>query len=62
MNADGAAEMGAQIADVVIPQLNLPIQMRRFYDVNTAELVYSVGLLLGATPGRVEAGVRIVAE
>jgi hypothetical protein len=36
--------------------------MRRFYDVNSAELVYSVGLLFGATPGRVEAGVRIVAE
>lgn len=62
VNADGAAEMGAQIADVVIPQLNLPVQMRRFYDVNTAELVYSVGLLFGATAGRAEAGVRIVAE
>jgi hypothetical protein len=36
--------------------------MRRFYDVNTAELVYAVGLLFGATAGRVEAGVRIVAE
>jgi hypothetical protein len=54
--------MGAQIADVVIPQLNLPVQFRRFYDVNTAELVYSVGCLIGATSGRSEAGVRIVAE
>lgn len=62
VNADGAAEMGAQIADVVVPQLNLPVQMRRFYDVNSAELVYALGCLYGATPGRAEAGVRIVAE
>jgi len=62
VNADGAQQMGAEVADVLVPGLNLPVQMRRFYDVNAGELVYSMGVLFGATAGRVEAGVRIVAE
>ena len=62
VNADGAVQMGADIADVVIPQLNLPVQMRRFYDVNTAELVYSFGVLYGIQKGRPQMGVRIISQ
>ena len=62
VNSDGAAQMGVEVSDVLIPQLNLPVQLRRFYNVTSAELIYSVGLLFGCTSGRSEAGVRIVAE
>jgi len=62
VNADGAVQMGAEIADVVVPGINLPVQMRRFYDVNTAELVYSFGILYGIQKGRSEMGVRIVSQ
>lgn len=49
----------AEIADVVVPGLNLPIQWRRWYDRNAGELKMSVGCLYGASVGT-SFGVRIV--
>lgn len=60
VNADGAVQMGAEISDVLIPGLGMPVQFRRFYDVNTSELVYSMATLVGLQTGRSEMGVRIV--
>ena len=62
VNSDGAANMGAEVADVLIPNLNLPVQYRRYYDLNAGELVYSFGCLWGVQAGRSEFGIRIVAE
>ena len=62
VDASGAQQMGTEIADVVVPGLNLPVQFRRFYDNLTANLVYSFGVLYGVQAGRTEMGIRIVAE
>lgn len=62
VDASGAQQMGTEVADVVVPGLNLPIQFRRFYDNVTANLVYSFGVLYGVQAGRTEMGIRIVAE
>ena len=62
VDASGAQQMGTEIADVIVPGLNLPCQFRRFYDNLTANLVYSFGILYGVQAGRTEMGIRIVAE
>lgn len=62
VNADGATQMGAEVADVLIPELNLPTQYRRFYNLQSGELVFSFSCLYGVAPGRSEFGIRIVAE
>jgi len=62
VNADGAVQTGTEIADVVIPGLNLPVQFRRAYDNRQAELWYSLGVLFGVQKGRSEMGVRIVSQ
>ena len=62
VDASGAQQMGTEIADVIVPGLNLPVQFRRFYDNLTANLVYSFGVLYGVQAGRTEMGIRIVAE
>ncbi|MCX8511856.1 MAG: hypothetical protein ORN83_08850 [Chthoniobacteraceae bacterium] len=62
VNADGAVQTGTEIADVVIPQLNLPIQFRRAYDNRLGQLWYSFGVLFGIQKGRPQMGVRIVSQ
>jgi len=62
VDASGAIQMGTEIADVVIPGLNLPVQFRRFYDNLTANLVYAMSVLYGVQAGRTEMGIRIVLE
>ena len=62
VDASGAQQMGTEVADVIVPGLNLPVQFRRFYDNLTANLVYSFGVLYGVQAGRTEMGIRIVAE
>lgn len=58
VDSTGAAEMGVQVEDVMIPGLDMPIQFRKWYDANAGELKYSVGLLYGVKEGR-DFGVRI---
>lgn len=59
VDSTGAAQVGIEVEDMVIPGLNLPVQMRRWYDGNTGELKYSLGLLYGVSVGRGEFGVRV---
>lgn len=58
VDATGAAEAGVQVEDVVIPDLGLPIQFRRWYDPTAGKLYYSVGLLYGVQVGA-DYGVRV---
>ena len=62
VDASGAQQMGTEVADVIVPGLNLPVQFRRFYNNISAELIYSFGVLYGVQAGRTEMGIRIVAE
>jgi len=59
VDSEGAAEAGVEVETVVIPDLNLPIQFRRWYDTNAGELKYSVGLLYGVAVGN-DFGHRVV--
>jgi hypothetical protein len=60
VDSTGAAQVGIEVEDMVIPGLNLPVQMRRWYDGNSGELKYSLGLLYGVSKGRGEFGVRVI--
>jgi hypothetical protein len=60
VDSTGAAQVGVEVEDMIIPGLNLPVQMRRWYRPDTGELVYSLGLLYGVSVGRGEFGVRVV--
>ena len=60
VDSTGAAQVGIEVEDMVIPGLNLPVQMRRWYDANAGELKYSLGVLYGVSVGRGEFGIRVV--
>lgn len=60
VNSDGAAQMGTEVSDVIVPGIGLPVQFRRFYDNLTANLIYTFGVLYGTQVGRPEMGIRIV--
>lgn len=51
VDASGAAAAGVEVVDVTIPDLNLPVQFRRWYDPDTGYLKYMVGLLYGVAVG-----------
>ena len=53
-----AENAGIEVENVVIPELGLPVQFRRFYD-NDGILYYNCNLLYGVAKG-VDYGVRIV--
>lgn len=59
VDSEGAADVGVEVENVTIPDLNLPVQFRRWYDPNAGELKYSVGLLYGVAVGN-DMGVRVV--
>jgi hypothetical protein len=59
VDSTGAAEVGVEVENIIIPGLNLPVQFRRWYDPNAGELKYSVGLLYGVAVG-MDFGVRVV--
>ena len=61
VNADGAAQAGVEVADVVVPGLNLPVQFRRWYSPNDGQLRISCGLLWGVSKGT-GMGVRVVTQ
>lgn len=58
VDATGFVENGGELADIVVPGLNVPIQWRRWYDKNAGELKYSMGLLYGVAKGQ-DFGVRV---
>jgi len=53
-----AEQAGIEVETVVIPELGLPVQFRRFYD-NDGVLYYNCNLLYGVAKG-VDYGVRVV--
>lgn len=59
VDATGATQVGVEVEDFIIPGLNLPVQMRRWYNPTTGELCYSMGVLYGVQIGRAEFGTRI---
>lgn len=58
--ADWVQRMGGEIENFVLPDLELPVQMRRWYDLSTGYLNYSIGLLYGVKFGLPNAGMKIV--
>lgn len=59
VDSQGAAAAGVEVADVVIPDLNLPVQFRKWYDPDLGVLKYSCSLLYGMSVGQ-NFGVRII--
>lgn len=59
VDSTGFSESGGEIADVVVPGLNLPLQWRRWYNQEEGMLKYSLSVLFGASAGT-DTGVRIV--
>jgi hypothetical protein len=59
VDATGATQVGVEVEDFIVPGLNLPVQMRRWYNPTTGELCYSLGVLYGVQIGRAEFGTRI---
>lgn len=59
VDATGAASSGVEVADVVIPDLGLPVQFRKWYDPDLGVLKYSCGILYGMSVGQ-NFGVRII--
>jgi len=59
-NVDAPVEDGLSVETVVIPDLNLPIQFRKWYDKDTGTLKYSMGVLYGVKFGIPSAGLKFV--
>lgn len=59
VDATGAASSNVEVADVVIPDLGLPVQFRKWYDPDLGVLKYSCGILYGMSVGQ-NFGVRII--
>jgi hypothetical protein len=58
---------GLEVENIVIPDLGLPVQFRRWYDPNTGQLKYMMGVLYGVasamgTAGSRPAGIKIVSS
>ena len=60
VDSTGAAASGVEVADVVIPGLNLPIQFRRWYSPNEGLLKISAGVLYGFAVGQSAFADRVV--
>lgn len=59
VDSTGFVESGGEIADVVVPGLNLPLQWRRWYNQDEGQLKMSLAVLFGASMGT-DTGVRVV--
>jgi len=60
---DAPAEIqkaGGNVQTVVIPDLGLPVQFRKWYDLNAGTLKYSMGVLYGVKFGIPSAGLKFV--
>jgi hypothetical protein len=58
VDSEGAEQAGVEVENVVIPEIGLPIQFRRFYNPAEGTLNYSMGLLYGVSVGT-GMGVRV---
>ena len=59
IDASGAAGAGVEVEEMMVPGLNFPFQLRRWYDSTLGQLFYSVAALYGVAKGTGMA-VRIV--
>lgn len=55
---DAPSEPGLEVENVVVPGLGLPIQFRRWYNRDTGQLKYSMGVLYGVQSAMGAAGAR----
>ncbi len=60
--ADWVGRMGGEVENFVLPDLDLPVQLRRWYDLSTGYLNYSLGVLYGVKFGLPNAGMKIVSS
>ena len=59
VDAEGAEQAGVEVENVIIPEIGLPVQFRRFYNPASGTLNFSMGLLYGVSAGT-DMGVRVV--
>jgi hypothetical protein len=59
VDSEGAEQAGVEVENVVIPEIGLPVQFRRFYNPAEGTLNFSMGLLYGVSAGT-DMGVRVV--
>ena len=59
VDSEGAEQAGVEVENVVIPEIGLPVQFRRFYNPAEGTLNFSMGLLYGVSAGT-GMGVRVV--
>jgi len=53
-------QAGGSVETVIIPDLGLPVQFRKWYDLSAGELIYSMGVLYGVKFGVPSAGLKFV--
>jgi len=66
-SVDVPSTPGLEVENIVVPELGLPVQFRRWYDPNTGQLKYMMGVLYGVasamgTAGSRPAGIKIVSS
>lgn len=59
VDSEGAEQAGVEVENVVIPEIGLPVQFRRFYNPASGTLNFSMGILYGVSVGTGK-GTRIV--
>lgn len=57
---DEVRQAGGSVETVVIPDLGLPVQFRKWYDLSAGQLNYSLGVLYGVKFGIPSAGLKFV--
>jgi hypothetical protein len=60
VDTEMAAKAGVEIEDVVIPEVGLPIQFRKWYNPDTGNLIFWMGVLYGVKFGLPGSGCKIV--
>lgn len=60
VDSTGASQAGVEVSTIVLPDLGLPVQFRRWYSPSDGALFYSCGVLYGVKYGLPNAGLKIV--
>jgi hypothetical protein len=60
VDTEMAAKAGVEISNVVLPEIGLPVQFRKWYNPDTGNLIYWLGVLYGVKFGLPNSGCKIV--
>lgn len=60
VDTEMAEKAGVEVETIVLPEIGLPIQFRRWYDPDTGNLKYWMGVLYGVKFGLPNSGCKIV--